>query len=152
MSECVLVDMLHDRQHLLGLELVSSWFTNVCFLDLAGASKDLQESFVIAEVIKYLFLLFADAGEFVNYFVLSTEAHPMPVFGHPPPAPPANIPRACQKLCRQVDEQTERKVKQRLQKIMFLLVFNTTEARLLRSRRCHACIVTTRARHAYRGV
>jgi len=67
----------------------------------SGARADLQESFLLAETLKYLFLTFvtADSAQGLeDFYVLSTEGHPLPVL-HPDgagtaqadaePAPPA---------------------------------------------------------------
>jgi hypothetical protein len=53
-------------------------------LRTAGQTLDLQESFLLSETLKYLHLLFSDAGaHLVDYFVLSTEGHPLPTFAGP---------------------------------------------------------------------
>jgi mannosyl-oligosaccharide alpha-1,2-mannosidase len=69
---------------------------------LPAPQTDAQESFWLAETLKYLWLLFADSDVLpLDRFVFNTEAHPLPVFGsvqapvsgwealraaHPPPA------------------------------------------------------------------
>lgn len=118
----------------------------------AVSPKDVQESFIIAEVFKYLYLLFADAGEFVNYFVFSTEAHPMPIWGpEPKPPAPGSIPKNCRRLCRKVPDEMEARIQRRLSEQMPLLNFSIGEAGLLRRRRCRACIVVTSARESYKS-
>lgn len=55
-------------------------------------TDDVQQSFFIAETLKYLFLLFSDDSVLpLDSWVLNTEAHPFPVLdGIPTPAPSNN--------------------------------------------------------------
>ena len=41
--------------------------------------EDLQESFFLSETLKYLYLIFSDQPNFIDYYVLTTEGHIMPV-------------------------------------------------------------------------
>ncbi len=51
-------------------------------------SRDKQESFFLAETLKYLFLLFDDSRELIplDRVVLNTEAHAFPFFPQKPPS------------------------------------------------------------------
>ena len=52
---------------------------------------DVQQSFFIAETLKYLFLLFSDDSVLpLESWVLNTEAHPFPVLEGIPKLPPSN--------------------------------------------------------------
>ncbi|KAJ9455052.1 Mannosyl-oligosaccharide alpha-1 [Diplonema papillatum] len=68
--------------------------------DVHAASPRLtgrQESFFIAETLKYLFLLFSDDAVLdLDCWVLNTEGHPFPKFA--PEGKRANIPEKCKKV------------------------------------------------------
>lgn len=53
--------------------------------------EDLQDSFLLSETLKYLYLIF-DSGHWIRSgnFVLSTEAHPLLITAKPPPGVPFN--------------------------------------------------------------
>ena len=55
-------------------------------------TDDVQQSFFIAETLKYLYLLFSEDSVLpLDSWVLNTEAHPFPILtGIPNPAPPNN--------------------------------------------------------------
>lgn len=58
-------------------------------LQVPPAPDDFQQSWVLAETFKYLYLLFAEEGALsLEEFVLTTEAHPLRVAA---PAPPAGV-------------------------------------------------------------
>lgn len=49
-----------------------------------GAKDDLQQSFFLAETLKYFYLLFSDDSVCsLNDIVFNTEAHPMSIFKEP---------------------------------------------------------------------
>ncbi|KAI8613857.1 glycoside hydrolase [Chytriomyces sp. MP71] len=61
-------------------------------MSLKGDIIDRQESFFIAETLKYLFLLFADDDMVpLEKYVFNTEAHPLSVRGHGRRSDPANF-------------------------------------------------------------
>uniref|UniRef100_A0A383VV16 alpha-1,2-Mannosidase n=1 Tax=Tetradesmus obliquus TaxID=3088 RepID=A0A383VV16_TETOB len=47
-----------------------------------GAHTDLMESYFLSETVKYLYLSFVDSGPLLDHYLLSTEGHLMPAFGH----------------------------------------------------------------------
>lgn len=47
-----------------------------------GAQTDLMESYFLSETVKYLYLSFVDSAPLLDYYLLSTEGHLMPVFPH----------------------------------------------------------------------
>nr|KAJ3417689.1 hypothetical protein HK105_000924 [Polyrhizophydium stewartii] len=52
-------------------------------IDSNGAPSDRQESFFLAETLKYLYLLFSDDATVpLDRFVFNTEAHPLSIRGH----------------------------------------------------------------------
>lgn len=46
--------------------------------------RDKMESFFLGETLKYFFLLFSDDDSVINldYWVINTEAHPLPIWSH----------------------------------------------------------------------
>lgn len=48
----------------------------------SGRLEDTQESFFLAETLKYLYLLFADGAGLLDYGVFSTEGHWMTPGAH----------------------------------------------------------------------
>jgi mannosyl-oligosaccharide alpha-1,2-mannosidase len=56
--------------------------------DLNSPKDDMQQSFLLAETFKYLYLIFSDDSHIsLNEWVFNTEAHPLPVKGHNPAFP-----------------------------------------------------------------
>jgi len=56
-----------------------------------GAKDDVQQSFFLAETLKYLYLLFSDDNLVsLDEWVFNTEAHPLPVKGKNALYRPAN--------------------------------------------------------------
>jgi len=50
---------------------------------VGGQKDDVQQSFFLAETLKYLFLLFSDDNLIsLDQWVFNTEAHPLPIRGH----------------------------------------------------------------------
>ncbi|GAX82662.1 hypothetical protein CEUSTIGMA_g10088.t1 [Chlamydomonas eustigma] len=59
-------------------------FASITHVD-TGEQQDLQESFFLSETLKYLFFIFSNQPHFIDYYVLTTEGHLMPVLLDPPP-------------------------------------------------------------------
>lgn len=56
-----------------------------------GSRDDVQQSYFLAETLKYLYLLFTDDSAVrLDHWVFNTEAHPLPVRGSPQYRAPAN--------------------------------------------------------------
>ncbi|RWS12991.1 alpha 1:2 mannosidase precursor-like protein [Dinothrombium tinctorium] len=56
--------------------------------DTEGAKDDVQQSFFLAETLKYLYLIFSDDNLIsFDYWVFNTEAHPLPIRGKNPAYP-----------------------------------------------------------------
>lgn len=74
---------------------------------IAGTAGDLMESYFLSETVKYLYIIFSEAPEFLEYFTLSTEGHMFPVFTHTRDAArnfttdtaTGPIPDNCRRLC-----------------------------------------------------
>lgn len=56
--------------------------------DVNSPKDDVQQSFLLAETLKYLYLIFSDDSLIpLDQWVFNTEAHPLPVKGHNPAWP-----------------------------------------------------------------
>lgn len=78
---------LHADRSQSAAELTCAWLCSSCLqnaVEVPPTLGDRQESFWVAETLKYLYLLFSDdASDQLNLgeWVLNTEAHPLPVWG-----------------------------------------------------------------------
>ncbi|WIA37908.1 hypothetical protein OEZ86_001285 [Tetradesmus obliquus] len=71
-----------------------------------GAHTDLMESYFLSETVKYLYLSFVDSGPLLDHYLLSTEGHLMPAFGHAsdPPSIEEGLPQQEQQQQQQQQE------------------------------------------------
>lgn len=114
-----------------------------------GQLEDSMESFFLSETLKYLYLLFSNATDVLDQYVLSTEAHFLPSFPHKKDGAfdtkdGTDVSEQCQQLCtanashaNHQDEGTS---------ILGLPMPNKrTVSNRIRSRRCNVCRMVERA-------
>ncbi len=62
---------------------VGAGYSNLDNVNNAGSFSDRQESFFLAETLKYLYLMFSDDDMMpLDQYVFNTEAHPISIRGH----------------------------------------------------------------------
>ncbi|MEW5318101.1 MAG: hypothetical protein WDW38_009352 [Sanguina aurantia] len=129
---------------------VACGYTNILNVE-TGSAGDLMESYFLSETVKYLYIIFSEAPEFLEYFTLSTEGHMFPIFTHPRDAArnftadtaTGPIPDNCRRLCTPRGREAQEEVHQRLQAAFPLIHFDEQDAAILRQRRCTACVGVT---------
>ena len=64
---------------------VEGGYSGIRNVNIMRSSDDVQQSFFLAETLKYLYLLFSDDDLLdLSQWVFNTEAHPLPVKGANP--------------------------------------------------------------------
>ena len=64
---------------------VEAGYSGIRNVNILKSADDVQQSFFLAETLKYLYLLFSDDNLLdLNQWVFNTEAHPLPVKGFNP--------------------------------------------------------------------
>ncbi|MEW5301076.1 MAG: hypothetical protein WDW36_003957 [Sanguina aurantia] len=129
---------------------VACGYTNILNVE-TGAAGDLMESYFLSETVKYLYIIFSGAPEFLEYFTLSTEGHMFPIFTHPRDAArnftadtaTGPIPDNCKALCTPRGREAQEEVHRRVQAAFPLIHFDEQDAAILRQRRCTACVGVT---------
>jgi len=59
-------------------------YSGLIYANLQDSKDDLQQSFFLAETLKYLYLLFMPEDVFpLDKYIFNTEAHPFPVIDYP---------------------------------------------------------------------
>ena len=77
---CIVLDLLQNIEKYCKVEGGYTGLKNVD--DLHSQKDDVQQSFFLAETLKYLYLLFSDDSVIpLDQYVFNTEAHPIPVNG-----------------------------------------------------------------------